>query len=74
MVDPNLVFSLSGRGHDVVTYAPVDRLRLSGFARPGSLERLAGTPCPVEEPRRRGRLVMMPGPSFGHTGPDRGSP
>ena len=59
LVTSNLVFSLSSDGANAAVYAPRDRLRLSGFAWPESLDLLAGKAFAVAEKVGRGNLVLF---------------
>ena len=59
MVNSNLVLSTSKEGHNVVTFASKERLRLGGFAWQESLDLLAGSAYLVEEQRGRGRVILF---------------
>ena len=59
MVNSSLAFSPSKDGHNIVTFASKEKLRLSGFVWQESIDLLAGTAYLVEEPRGRGRVILF---------------
>ena len=59
LINSDLAFSPSKEGRNVVTFAPKDKLRLSGFVWQESIDLLAGTAYLVEEPRGRGRVILF---------------
>ncbi len=59
LVDSNLVFAPAGKARSVVTFAPEERLRISGFAWDESLGLLAGSPYLAMEPRGRGCVILF---------------